>query len=87
MPSSSAYLGGFGVLDVNFWTSEPLLEFGEVLDKSGLVYTKRLSDQVFFVLATSVFAPPAALHQYAKLGPFRHRFYERIWGRREVSEP
>eukprot|EP00287_Rhodomonas_sp_CCMP768_P006520 CAMPEP_0196734850 /NCGR_PEP_ID=MMETSP1091-20130531/13469_1 /TAXON_ID=302021 /ORGANISM="Rhodomonas sp., Strain CCMP768" /LENGTH=226 /DNA_ID=CAMNT_0042078419 /DNA_START=66 /DNA_END=746 /DNA_ORIENTATION=+ len=85
MPPQSAYMGFWGVFDMRFWKSAPLLDFGDYIDELALAYTNRLGEQVFYALATSLFVSPQALHQYAGVGPFMHRGYEIIMGKREIN--
>mmetsp|Transcript_23802 Transcript_23802/g.37209 ORF Transcript_23802/g.37209 Transcript_23802/m.37209 type:complete len:223 (-) Transcript_23802:1044-1712(-) len=85
MPPQSAYMGFWGIFQMKFWKSKFALEFGEYVDHLALAYTNRLGEQAFYALTTSVFVSPQALHQYAGVGPFMHRGYEIIMGKREVN--
>ncbi|EKX51217.1 hypothetical protein GUITHDRAFT_161648 [Guillardia theta CCMP2712] len=85
MPPQSAYIGIWGVFQMSFWKSDKVMAFSDYMDSTALAYTNRLGEQAYYVLATGLLVSPAALHQYAGLGPFMHRGNEIIMGRREVN--
>jgi len=85
LPPQSAYMGFWGVFDMAFWRSPPVMAFSDYIDSTALAYTNRLGEQAYYALCTALLVSPAALHQYAGVGPFLHRGKEIIMGKREIN--